>query len=650
MKEFVVSYRGTIVVMLSDVRRTIKLDKISEFNFKMPKLPSEISMQYEIVSVLSWKKKSRVFLVTSKEYEKKYIIKYGKGKRAILLKNEYEILSKRDYPFLPGCISVIEKKNSVWLIREYIEGKCLSDIVEENDPFSLDETISCMKKVCDCINVFHEEVPPLLHRDIKPDNILIKPDGSIVFIDLDTVRKFDEDKNNDTIYVGTKETAAPEQFGYKQTSVRTDIYSLGILLLFLLTGKYRISSLAWATLPREVKKVISKCVAFDPEDRYSSVKELKRELSCLKRFKVRRRVLGGLVAGALCILTLSGVGIVHGVRKYRYEHDSVIFSEPLVEKAVRETLFKEEMDVITEQELSGVTTLIICHDQIFSNMEDHQRYHDEQWFEFEESGARTEAIDISDLKKLTGLKYLVLDDCGLEDTTDLNGIEFESLSIRKNNIVNIDFLKGMDTLKELVLDRNPISDISVLSSCKNLQNLRIQNTLVTDISPLNGLSIVLLDMVGSPVEDRSIVNTLSKLKKFFSDNMSDADVESLKDIKGLLWLGIYSSEINDMNCFVDQDKLENIDLSYCENIKDVHWVTGHSALDYLGLAHTSVTDISDISSCKMLSHLDISGTPVKDLSVLKSLPRLETIYIDSAKEGLIANLDLSADIEVVVTE
>ena len=610
-----------------------------EFEFQPPKLPDAIEEQYHLLSVLSWRKKSRVFLVASKEDGGKYIIKYGRGQRAAFLKNEYDILSKRTYQFIPACMGILEEEGSVWLIREYIEGENLSGSIEDGDRLTLAEAICYMEKICDCISVFHEENPPLLHRDIKPENIIVRPDGSVAFIDLDTARRFDEGKEKDTIYVGTRLTAAPEQFGYQQTSVRTDIYSLGILFLFLLTGDYSNSGRAFKSLPSEVKK-----------DRYPGVGALKKELICLKRFGMRRRIAVSLAAGCLGIALLCGFGAYSGIRQYRYVHESVAFTEPLVERAVRESLLKDEKEIITKQELSRVTTLIICHDEIFPDMQSHQRYHDEQWFEFEEGGERLESIDTSDLKSLTGLKYLVLDDCGLDDISDLCDIDLVSLSVRKNHIGDIQALKGMDSLKELVIDSNPVADISVLSSCSNLENLRIQNTYVSDLSPLQGLPIVYLDLTGTPVEDKSVVASLTRLKKFYADHMSDSDVESLRDIKGLEWIGIFDSSIDDMSTFDDQDQLVNIDLSYCENINDIHWVMRHTGLDYLGLAHTGVRDISDVSACRMLTHLDLSGTPVKDLGVLQNLPRLEVLYIDSAKEGVIANASLPDTIEVIVTE
>lgn len=117
--------------------------------------------------------------------------------------------------------------------------------------------------------------PPIIHRDIKPSNILLTPSDHVILIDFDASREFDAGKPEDTVLLGTREYAAPEQYGFGQSDARSDIYALGVLLNKMLTGTYPRRECPECSLG----EIITRCTALLSDQRYASVEELKTALT-----------------------------------------------------------------------------------------------------------------------------------------------------------------------------------------------------------------------------------------------------------------------------------------------------------------------------------------------------------------------------------
>jgi len=121
-----------------------------------------------------------------------------------------------------------------FVLQDYVEGITLSQYVNERLP-SEKETISIIEQLCDILIYIHSQKLPIIHRDIKPSNIIIN-DGKITLIDFGSCGFFDDKLIEDTLYLGTKGFAPPEQYGYAQTDRRANIYAVGMVLLYLCTG------------------------------------------------------------------------------------------------------------------------------------------------------------------------------------------------------------------------------------------------------------------------------------------------------------------------------------------------------------------------------------------------------------------------------
>jgi serine/threonine protein kinase len=115
--------------------------------------------------------------------------------------------------------------------------------------------------------VLHER--GLVHRDVKPENVMIDKNGRVVLIDFNASRKVSE-ACKDTVIMGTVGYASPEQLGVTQSDARTDIYATGILLNVMLTGKHPTEAFAKGRAGR----IIRKCTALNPDDRYQCAEKL----------------------------------------------------------------------------------------------------------------------------------------------------------------------------------------------------------------------------------------------------------------------------------------------------------------------------------------------------------------------------------------
>ena len=166
-------------------------------------------------------------------------------------------------PNLPQIMETAERDGMVAVLEEYIQGDSLAYLLE-GALFSPAEARKITRQLCNALWVLHQL--GAVHRDIKPENVMIRGSEAIL-IDFDASRIFKSDTNQDTQILGTTGYAAPEQYGIAQTDERADIYSLGVLLNIMLTGKHPSKELASGRLGR----IVQKCTMVNPEKRYKSV-------------------------------------------------------------------------------------------------------------------------------------------------------------------------------------------------------------------------------------------------------------------------------------------------------------------------------------------------------------------------------------------
>ena len=189
----------------------------------------------------------------------------------------YERLRQLDSNWFPHIFEIVEEDGKLIVIEEYISGQTLDKYMNQSQMLTMAQTLSVMMDVCQALKLLHEQTPSIIHRDIKPSNIILSVDGIWKVIDFNTARYYDASVQRDTTFLGTLEYAAPEQFGDIQTDVRTDIYALGAMMNYLLTGKNHKKYVYEGT----AGKLIEKCTRFDPNLRYQSIEEFMQDLKRL---------------------------------------------------------------------------------------------------------------------------------------------------------------------------------------------------------------------------------------------------------------------------------------------------------------------------------------------------------------------------------
>lgn len=206
---------------------------------------------------------------------------------------EVDILKKLNHPNLPSIIDVIDSGDSFIIIMDYIEGNSLNNILKEYGAQPQEKVVEWAKQLCDVLGYLHTRVPPIIYRDMKPSNVMLKPDGSVTLIDFGTAREYKEKNLSDTTSLGTAGYAAPEQYsdsGMGQTTERTDIFCFGRTLYHLVTGiappqaSYALEPITNInpSLSTGLDKIIQKCTAYEPRDRYNNCAELMYDLENYK--------------------------------------------------------------------------------------------------------------------------------------------------------------------------------------------------------------------------------------------------------------------------------------------------------------------------------------------------------------------------------
>ncbi len=256
----------------------------------MLEIGSLVDGKYKILNKVGQGGMSVVYLAMNEKANKQWAVKEVR-KDGVLdfeavkqgLVAETDILKKLDHPNLPSIIDVIDTADSFIIIMDYIQGNSLNKALDEYGAQPQDLVIEWSKQLCDVLGYLHSRTPAIIYRDMKPSNVMLKPDGNVTLIDFGTAREYKEKNVADTTCLGTVGYAAPEQFGgMGQTDARTDIYCLGATMYHLVTGMnpcqppYEILPIRQINpaLSSGLEKIIIKCTQRNPDDRYQSCAEL----------------------------------------------------------------------------------------------------------------------------------------------------------------------------------------------------------------------------------------------------------------------------------------------------------------------------------------------------------------------------------------
>lgn len=313
----------------------------------MIKLGQIVDERYEILKEIDRGGMSIVYLASDNRLKKsvalKDIRKSNKIDSRVLLnclKAEVNLLKGLDHPNLPNVYDIIEGDDHIYVIMDYIEGESLKKKIEREKVISHEEVIDYAIQLSSVLDYLHtRKGNPIIYRDMKPDNIMLTPEGRIKLIDFGISIKSDEESS--ALSFATNLYASPEQLLRKKTDCRTDIYSLGVTLYYLVTGinkKVNPSLPPIRTinpsLPEGFERIISKCIQENPEDRYESCEKLLYDLENIEKLtsdykkNVVKRIAPFLISTTLFIASLSVTLVgLNGIKSTNLDNYKAILNE-----------------------------------------------------------------------------------------------------------------------------------------------------------------------------------------------------------------------------------------------------------------------------------------------------------------------------------
>lgn len=551
--------------------------------------PEGFLQDYEPMECLSHNHMGETLLVRDRKTSQYYVAKCYADQLIFSGTNERELLKELHYEGLPAFIGEYQKGESICIVREYVEGLPLNQFVKESTP-SESQVIFIIAQLCDILSYLHGHTPPIIHRDIKPQNIIINNNGKIKLIDFGISRFYDKEAKADTVFFGTQEFSPPEQYGFSQTDCRSDIFSLGVVLCWLLTGETDAGNALSRIQNRRLAGIVEKCTAFAPKDRYRDAASVRCALENADGHKGKKLL--RICCAVLVLLIAMTSGFVLGrftdIRPpVIYDNRAAVFDEPIIEQAVKLQLGKTDGETVLLDELSRVTELYLCSDQTAKT-----------WVEYNslceginKGTIRAGNAVISTLKDITKLK----------------------------------------NLKKLSLANQDITDISELSELMNLTFLELGNCPIEDISPIGGLTkLTHLALGGCPeVRDISSLANCKNLRELVLYSCRADDFSMLTALGDIEYMHVQDVEPDKFLPYLRGKTVRQLHMGFrpLPALSELAEINGLQELKFDQMQFESLLGIDCLSG---LTNICILGMPDLDLSPLKTLPYLKTVTVSKS--------------------
>ena len=527
----------------------VKEDFLAGFDADYEKaLPDGLLRSYYIIECMSVAESCETLLLQQKTDGKKFVAKCYIKNGANYESSGEKLISQIDSNAIPHYGKEFENEKYWCILREYIEGVTLAEYAKMNILTREAITGIAMELVC---------IMELLHQSERVFSV--------------------------TVSRGTRNFAPPEQYGFMQTDIRSDIYSFGVVLSWLLTGKEKPVRYPETRLER----VAAKCCAYIPARRFKNDRAL---LKALERTtpqyaahvrKIRKRSIGIVLAAAV-LLFFAGL-----YRQMDSESRAYHFHEPVIEEAVRLSLGKPE-GTVTKRELLKVREIYIFTDGAYADMDE---YYENQgkWYALDDR-IHGKTKSLTDVQYMKNLQILYIGATEIEDLSPLRGLEkLENVSLQDNRIHDIPALLDKPVLEEVYLCGNILDNIEPVRTWPAIQWLNLCETGDYDASPLETLK-------GMKALDVTIGSDVSEYLK-----------------------GLY---------------VENLRVGW-QGQNDLEFIKEVPHVEKLEINESSIRDISAISGREDIVYLNMEGCAVDDLSPLFALPNLLQVKMSTRqREGM----------------
>ena len=633
-------------------------------------LPVEMKEHWTVYECLKENEDSATFLVKETAAGILCVLKWGRNMQAELLRNEMEILEKladRKLSGIPKAYRIFEENREVYLVREYIEGTPLAQMVLQKGGIPEAEICRISRKICRTAEQFQNPDNLMIHRDIKPENIVITPGGEAVFIDFGTMRSYKKDGSRDTFVVGTRGTAAPEQYGYKQTDQRTDVYAIGQTMLYMVSESYEMDQLSECNISRKtlwkktgaavgliaagyILAVLFPGMAAIQNERIVATDQNATEVlqaAAETQDEETEQIPERTQNPEQTAEKIQNPKQVQNVEQS--QNTPVVFKEALIEKAVRKELNLSETDTITASMLEDVRKLRIVGKEILE--EEDSFWGEGHHVDGKDSNfgsVRGDIKDLSDLAQMTNLEELALCNQEIEDISGLKDLPLKKLYLSKNMITDFSVLPNLIDLDILCIMENPAEDLSPVGECTGISRLNIQGMNLTDIEFLKNLKLDYLDMSNAEVKS-NIFEPLAEMEKLDTLCMCDINeavaetLSKLNTLKALFMWGD-STKLENLKPLKGMEELET--LAFTTQISSLEGIEQFPSLNFLSVSFSLVKDLSPITGAKSLQTIDISNAEIENYEPLLEHTGLKEVRCSEEQKQEILKLNSSPDFEI----
>lgn len=391
----------------------------------MTKIGEVIDGKYEILKEIGKGGMSVVYLAMDKHLNKQWAVKEirkkGNGKNDEIVINsllaEANLMKKLDHPSLPRIVDIIDNGVTIYVIMDYIEGESLDKILNEYGAQPEELVINWAKQLCDALSYLHSQKPPIIYRDMKPANVMLKPEGNIKIIDFGIAREYKEQNLADTTVLGTRGYAPPEQYS-GQTDARSDIFALGMTMHHLLTGidprkgDSYVPVRQWnPELSEGIEIIINKCVEPVAENRYQNCEDLLYDLQHPElitkdyKKKQKRKLVAFILSTGLCLLfLLVGFGSKFAeIKVNESNYENLISINPATSLDEKINVYRQAIDIYPDDTRAYVKML-----EAYENEGKFSKKENDQFlavYNANKNQFDNKSVDVAQLNYLIGTMY-----------------------------------------------------------------------------------------------------------------------------------------------------------------------------------------------------------------------------------------------------